>query len=342
MKQILLLSIFMFLSFALISQDPHFTQRPMHSLYLNPGSGGQFEGQMQATLIYRDQWYALGDDLSFRTFAFEGEYKYMLNTHDFWNIGIRALQDKSGIANYRQTQFHISGNYSRKLSGDTYGRKPEHILSAGFQIGLGQNAIDGSQLWFGRQYDVSTLTIDVSLPSGEPLNTSGNLSSRIFLDANAGIFWTVNLPRFNSFSAGIAVHHLNTPGISLLNSGNDKLSQKYVVHAGGDLRITRHLYQNPHILYIRQGPSFEILLGDFFEYKLKDTDDLAFGLGLQSRIVNSVDGLNWDAVMLSTSFRKSNWRLGLSYDMSTAAIKRANNGIGAFEIVVNYIFDKAF
>jgi hypothetical protein len=105
---------------------------------------GLFNGSWRITGNYRDQWGSFLAPVPFRTYsaAFEQRIQVGLR-NDYATFGIGAMHDEAGTARFMQNKAHLGGAFLKQLSGGL--RRADHYLSAGAQIGMGQNSIDWSR-----------------------------------------------------------------------------------------------------------------------------------------------------------------------------------------------------
>lgn len=327
-------TLFFFLSLQTArSQDPRFSQYYASPWNLNPAMNGLFNGSWRATLNYRDQWGSIVSPVPFRTYAVSYEHRVQVGyQHDYASFGIGAMHDEAGASHFTQNKAQLGAAFLKQLAGGR--RQADHYLSAGLQVGLGQNSINWSKLWFSRQFDSGTETPDYGADNGEAL---ANTNSKGYLDFNAGLLWYVIFENNGTFYLGGAMHHLNAPKISLIGDDNVTLYSRWSAHAGGELPLNETFSLLPGALVMRQGPSFESDLGMNIRYTNNDLNELALRAGAWARIDNKLDkGVLADAVTIVGMVEFNRWALGLSYDITVSPLARANNSRGAFEISLSY------
>jgi type IX secretion system PorP/SprF family membrane protein len=314
------------------AQDPRFSQFYAAPYSLSPAMTGIFNGQWRTTVNYRDQWNSILSPVPFRTYAVSGEYRQAVGRYDYWSVGLGAMHDEAGTARFQQNKFHLSGAYLKQLAGGR--NRADHYLSAGAQVGFGQNSVDYGRLWFSRQYDPTAEQPDFGAASGEPTN-GGN--TPMFLDFNAGLLWYMVLENGGFFYAGGAAHHLNRPDIALFDNGAERLYTRWSGHLGGMLPVNENFGILPGAQVMKQGPAFETDLGVNFRYSNNDLNELALRAGLWTRLGNRLDrGIQADALTLVTMLELNRWMLGLSYDFTVSSLRTANNSRGAFEVSLTY------
>ncbi len=315
-----------------IAQDPHFSQYFASPWNLNPAMTGAFEGRWRITANYRDQWSSFLAPVPFRTYSAAADLRLGVSRDDYAAFGIGLMHDEAGTARFVQNKVQLGGAFIKQLTGGP--RRADHFLSAGAQLGFGQNQIDWGRLWFSRQFDPGLEAPDPNAGNGEP---NADANTNIYLDFNAGLLWYVLFDNGGFWYAGGALHHLNQPAISLADNSNEQLYSRWSGHSGGQLPLTDQFGLLPGVLVMRQGPAFETNLGLNLRYSNNDYQELALRLGAWARLGNRLDsGLQMDAVAVVAMLELERWMLGLSYDITVSSLTRANNSRGAFELSLTY------
>ena len=314
------------------AQDPRFSQYYASPWNLNPAMTGVFNGRWRATANYRDQWNSFLTPVPFRTYAASFETRFNVANEDYASFGVGAMHDEAGTARYAQNKVQLGGAFLKQLSGG-YNRA-ENYLSAGAQIGFGQNSLDWGRLWFSRQFDGATETPDFNAASGEATNDG---QTNVYLDFNAGLLWYTVFGDNGFFYAGGAIHHLNQPKISLLGNDAETLYSRWSGHVGGQFPVTENFALLPGIQVMKQGPALETDLGLNLRYSNNDVDELALRFGAWARVGNKLDrGYQMDAITVVGMLELNRWMLGLSYDITVSGLTLANNSRGAFELSMVY------
>lgn len=326
--------LFLFLYVSVLSaQDPRFSQYYASPWNLNPALNGVFNGSWRATVNYRDQWSSFLAPVPFKTYSAAFEKRFAVVNDDYASFGIGAMHDEAGTARYIQNKVNIGGAFLKKLSGGR--NRTENYLSAGAQVGFGQNSIDWSQLWFSRQFDTGIEAPNTALANGE---ANANASSPLYLDFNAGLLWYAVFKNHGFFYAGGALQHINSPSISLTGDKGTVLYSRWVGHVGGQFPMTDNFALLPAVLVMKQGPAFETDLGLNVRYSNNDMNELALRAGAWIREGNRLkSGFQTDALTIVGMIELDRWMLGLSYDITVSQLTQANNSRGAFEISLTYI-----
>jgi len=316
----------------LSAQDPRFSQYYASPWNLNPAMTGLFNGRWRVTANYRDQWSSFLNPNPFRTYAAAFDARFEVGRNDYAAVGIGAMHDEAGTAQFVQNKIQIGGAFLKQLTGGRY--RAKHFLSAGGQLGFGQNSINWSRLWFSRQFDPTNEIPDLTMPNGEP---NANANTDPYFDFNAGLLWYVLFSEDGFIYAGGALHHINEPGISLAEDDEETLYSRWSGHVGGQFPLTENFGALPGVLVMKQGPAFETDFGVNFRYSNNDQNELALRAGVWARLGNKLDeNLQMDAITVVGMLEINRWMLGLSYDITTSSLTAANNSRGAFELSLTY------
>ncbi len=316
------------------AQDPHFSQFYNTPMQLSPAMTGVFNGKYRFGAAYRDQWSSILSTLSFKTVQASFDIKYRFRQSDFFAFGVNIMNDEVGNGRFRHTLGQLNGAYHMQIGGSKY-TSAKQFLVAGLQAGFGQNTLDWNRLWFGRQYNVASSTIEDSSQSGE--GNLGALETNIFLDLGLGVLWYMLLDESNSVYGGLAVNHINNPDISLIGNGSDPLHRKFTLHGGGEIFMTREWSVLPSMALMFQGPSFQANFGSNFRYVHPNWRDIALRVGSFLRVAKTTDGYHADAIIMTTMLEFGRFHWGLSYDVTSSDLAPANSRRGAFETTVTYV-----
>lgn len=316
------------------AQDPRFSQFYANPLQLNPAMIGAFEGQFRFSANYRDLYGSVLASKPYRTLTAGIEIKSPVARRDFATFALSAMRDRAGESNFQRTRLNIGGSFMKQLDGDRYGRNGQFLV-VGAQIGAGQRSYNWEDLWFTEQFDANSASVNYDADSGEAFERA---STNIFLDFNAGLLWYALFDDNMSVYLGGAMHHLNTPNISLLDNPMEKLPTKYVIHGGGEFPFNDNLSFMPAVAFLSQGAAMSTTIGGNFRYRNRDWKELAIRAGLWGHVTNKLDqGIGMDALVFTTILEMERWNLGISYDVTTSILSVANNSRGAFELSLIYV-----
>lgn len=315
------------------AQDPRFSQFYNAPAQLNPAMTGVFNGKARVVANYRDQWSSFLSPNPFRTYAVSADMRLPVGRTDNFALGVSALHDEAGTSQYVQNRANLGLSFIKQLSGGR--RTADHFLSAGAQLGVGQNSMNWNSLWFSNQFNSSTELPDPTLNSGEPTQDG---STGAFLDFTAGLLWYALFENEGFMYAGGALHHLNQPKFSFLGDGSQSLATRWAGHFGGQFPLSHNFYLQPGLQFMRQSTALEVNPGLNVRYTNHDHDELALRAGVWGRIGNKLDkGLQMDALTFLGMIEINRWAVGLSYDVTVSTLTRANNSRGAFEVSLIYI-----
>lgn len=319
------------------AQDPRFSQFYAAPSHTNPAMTGVFEGRFRFNANYRDQWSSILLTNPFRTIHTAFDIKYHIIGDDFVAFGLNLLRDEAGASNFTINRGYLNFSYMKQMAGGKY-RTDDQYLVVGGQFGAGQHSVDWGNLWFTNQFDEASSNPDTSLDPLEPSITGDRASTDIYLDFNAGLLWYALFDENMSIYFGGAYNHLNSPNVSLIE-GREILPSRWVGHAGGELPFTSELSLLPAVMVTGQGSSLSSTFGANFRYSNHDWRELAIRIGAWPHLARTFDGMNMDALIISTILEVENWNLGISYDINTSNLNIATNSRGAFEVSLIYTQD---
>ena len=324
MKKLIVLFI-LCLAFSLnqgYAQDIHFSQFQASPLLLNPANTGNYDGDYRVGLHYRNQWSSFIKP--FVTYAgfFDKKFKKELLGKDFWGAGIALYSDKAGTAEFGTQVVELSLAYHKKLGQD------KHLVSVGLQGGVVQKGINYDDLKFGNQYE--SVFYNSELENQESYVNN----SIVYPQIQVGLNWHFKYTEKMKFNAGISMFNLNTPKESFYEESDNKLSTRFTINAGSDIKYSDQISIRPAILISGQTKATEFILGSDIGYKLRDVPMLKvealFGIYYRSS----------DALIFVPGLQYNNYRFGISYDVNLSALREASKGRGAIEISIIYIFNQ--
>ena len=319
---------------SLNAQDPRFSQFYASPLELNPAMTGVFEGGFRVIANYRNSYSSILQDNSFRTIAASFDGRYRVQKRDYFGIGVTALRDEAGEGDFTRTKANLTTSFLKQLGGSRYSPYEQYLV-AGAQVGFGQHNLNWQRLWFSSQFDQDSGSINFDQDSGE---TTDRNSTDLYLDFNAGLLWYILFEDNLSMYVGGAFHHLNSPSISFLEQGDDKLYRRWVAHAGGEIPFTRELSILPAVAVMGQNKHFSTAAGGNLRYTNRDWREVAIRAGAWAHISNSLDdGVAMDAIVFTTFLEMERWNIGISYDVTTSVLQNANNSRGGVELSFIYV-----
>lgn len=302
------------------AQDSHFSQQYVSLMNVNPALTSECKADWQLTNIYRTQWKNIS--VPFKTYLLQGEKQFYVFNENFGG-GFLLMHENSGILKFKTTQLIISGAYHKKISFNSF-----HL---GFQVGYISKALSMNSITLPDQYDVYSGYFNPELES-QDFFSNENTNNIVF---NAGFIWKKEYENIKPL-IGVAMYNFNSPKYSLLESSNNVISIRKVIHTEVEISLNKHFRTVPAIIYNNQKKASEILLGNMIKYHYQIGDELKandFFAGLYYRTgFNRIS----DAIIISGGFEIQNLTLALSYDHTVSEIKYLNGNSGAFEIMLRY------
>jgi type IX secretion system PorP/SprF family membrane protein len=306
------------------AQDHVYSQFFSSPIYLNPALNGQFEGDMRADLIYRNQWSAIPGKLTYLTASLDFNIPRFAG-----GLGIMFTRSNEGTAYL--TKNNISGIYSYSVGDDDF------VASFGLQAGLSNRKIDWNKLVFSDQIDPRLGYIHGSSSDAE----RPAFNSKYYFDAAAGLNFV-----YKNVMLGTALQHLNQPDESFTGS-KSLLPVRAVLHAS--YRIPLGYYDDfddegyfliPSVVIYHQAKVTSINSG--FQFKRRS---LKAGLWYRSSGESEPAALVV-SLLFDLSFNKSGnerLQLGLSHDATTSKLNYSNtSGTSEFSLGYQKYFPNSF
>lgn len=332
------------------AQDIHFSQFNQSPLQVNPALTGVFNGNLRASINYKDQWGSINKNGgSFTTSSPLGSATYRTSAFSFdaglfkekWKnsylgAGLFIYSDKAGDAKMGMTKADISLSSILLVAEG-------HMITVGIQGGYGQRSanVNNPDLRWESQYQNGTYYQSSS--SGETVN----YEPFGFADFSLGASWNYGSDESSVFknnkfraNAGFAYHHLNQPRHQF--NVSEKLHSKMVGHGGLYIGLSNsNIAILPSVLFFQQGKSQQTNTGALIRYTLVESSkytgimkESAFYLGGYYRFR--------DAFIPSMMIDFSSFTLGLTYDINISKLKTATRTQGGFEISLRFITPNPF
>ena len=331
---------------AVKAQDIHMSLFSQTPLTINPAQAGT-TAWIRGLINYRNQWSSVPVPYSTIMASFDQKVKkrwlqrepktrtllFKQNTEKGLGWGVNFYNDQAGDGHMGTLQANGSLGYQVQVTH-------EGMLAAGLQLGLLQRSINYNKLYWENQYDATaTGGFNTSMSANE------NFASHSFIrpDASVGILYSYKknerYMRGNDqkdIQVGGSIYHLNRPKYSFF--GNDeRLAMRGNAYLSGTLGITNtNMAFSPGILYSRQGPNQEFLVGTLLRYMLKEDSKYT---GYVKGAAISAGGFyrNNDAIAIAALFEFGAYALGVSYDLNTSKLKEATGGRGGLEISFRFL-----
>jgi len=344
----LLAFLFLACSWAVRSQDTHFTLHDYNPLWLNPAQTGGFNGSVRIGGIYRGQWYGL-DGINTPSAYVDAPVIRGLRKYDWIGVGANLISDKSGVSSdiaLQSTYFGFSAAYHLALDNNR-----RNVVTLGAQYGSTSYSLD---IQPGNL--IEQLTIDPSLGGGglsqgelRP-DGMGSGDGETYSDLNAGIMLrSVMDPKKNNIlEAGLALYHLNGPKRNTLltassdtvgidttvtgpRAGDDDRRRRATLHAHArlDLEVSDKWRFQPSVFVQSSASVTSVSLQAWGSRALKPDLDLRLGLGYRTA----------DAAQLLVGVDYDRLRAALSYDITLSQARNVTNYQGGFELSAAYIIN---
>ena len=323
---------------AAAGQDVHLTQFYAAPLSLNPALTGGFDGQLRASVNYRDQYRGLLPS-PFVTTQAALDFRFPLelggrNSGDAAAVGVMFMSDRVREYDFGTNQVMLSGGFHKLLD-----KRTNQILSGGLAVGIGQRTVNYGNLTWQDEFTIR--------PDGT-IGYFGDTRERLpannitFFDASAGVNYSYAPRNRPGLFAGVAVHHFNQPNLSFYGRDDETVTEepldvKLTAHVAGSLPLTPTVRLLPRALVQSQGQSLEALIGSNVRFQFDEYSSTALHLGSWVRGVRTVESFAADAVVALVGFEYKGVLLGTSYDLGLSQFTAGNRGQGAFEISLAYL-----
>jgi len=313
------------LSFAVKAQDFHWSLFHLNPVYLNPANAGFAKKANRLTGLYRDQWRAVPVPYSTTNIAYDR--KIFHNESTGWRLGLGAqlLYDKAGdgaLTTFRPALTAAIGKYINNN---------KQLFQLGIQGAYVRKQIDFSKLSFDSQFDGVGYNPDLS--SGEQV--AGDNAG--YLDLGAGFNFYSDLKDAGGIHIGISAFNLTSPSYTFLSGSEASVAPRITTYAKANIDLGQSDWTfNPGVYYQHQAKAQETLLQAIFGVRLgkavegvKNTE-LQFGPGYRigDAVVGYV-GLNWKDL-----------KIGFAFDGNVSDLKTATGGRGAYEVALNYEWER--
>ena len=318
-----------FLYFLLIpfmsGQDIHLSQYHFGRLQVNPALTGIFNGDRQASLIHKQQYFAVPVDYLTFSGSFDIKFRSAQNQPGFFSAGVLFNYDQAGDSELTLGSLTLNGSYTRVLTKSFF-------VTVGAYLGGGQRSFYYSEtednLKWDNQWDGTKF--DPNLPSGE----SFSRTNFFFFDAGAGLNLRLQGRDRTKIDLGIGSYHLTRPNYAFYDTDDIKLPIRLSVYGMGILKLGSRLDLYANALYQVQDPYQETLLGGgiIVHISNKIAREVELHLGAANRLE--------DALIPMVAVGYDGWKAGFSYDVNTSNFKAATDKAGGPEFFVTYTWKR--
>jgi len=311
-----------------LAQDIHFSQYPETPSAFNPALAG-VTYNTRAIVNYKTQWSTVASKYETMGLSFDQTIKHKKLKSSYFAVALNIFKDVAGDAKLSTTNPNLGINYIQRIS-------KKMKFSGGIQSGFFYKTLDASNLRFDRQYD--GYAYNPNLATGEAPTKSGITS----FDMGGGINLNyVQSDKFISaknsakFDVGVSAYHYRLGKTSFIND-DERLKSRMCAYFNGDFNIRNSINSiMPTFLYMRQGPSSQLVAGALFKFILGDPSTYtalkkprAFSIGGYYRYK--------DAIIPTILFQYNRVAMGVSYDINVSALTPASNRRGGMEIMLRY------
>jgi len=322
-----ILTILTLLSLAVTAygQDLHFTQFYASPLTLNPSETGKIaeDWRVGGNLKQQWPWAKQARQHNFLTYSAYGDIallRSVLPEGDWLGVGLVILNDRAGDGNLKTTKLFLSAAYHKRMGYDG-----KYMLSLGIGGGFVQKQVDVDRLIFNNQWQ--DFFFDSDAPTGE--NISGDETLRYF-DMNSGVTFTYIHNRDISASLGVGINHLTRPKESFTSTKDNRLGIRPVINGKSSIRFNKIWHIEPSFVYMYQKKAQEIIINTIGGYTLQSGP-------IHGSIIYA--GFSYrakDALSPVVGFEYERVRILANYDINLSTLTPASNGVGGFEISVEY------
>ncbi len=295
------------LGLSVSAQDAHFTQYFSSPVYTNPALTGQINGNYRVGGNFRTQWNAFGD--AYTSAAISADMR-----KDAWGFGVAVVEQITGVANYNNLNFLVSGAYDLAYKNNS----SKHLVF-GLQLGFINRSTGNGDYTLPDQWEPGFGPVN---PINEDL---GNLNAFV-PDANFGILWFNGSSRIKwAPFAGAGVFHL----IPTDDSFNQlkTLPMRFMVHGGARYRTGTAIDITPHAKISYQDGAYNGIIGANVSYALIDTE-----VRLEGGVAYRIN----DAVLPYVGFRYKDFQFGASFDGNLTDLSDVGRSKNSVELSLIY------
>lgn len=313
---------------AAYAQDVHFSQYSETPSSINPALAG-VRYNTSISVNYKDQWGSVASKYQTFGLSFEQTIKFKKLRTSYFAIAANVFRDAAGDANLNTLNPNVGFNYIQRIN--RYMK-----FSGGLQGGFNYRTIDANNLRWGQQYNGSSY--DAGLPSGENIPKSAITS----FDLGGGVnFNYAQSDKFISsrnaakFNFGVSAYHYSIGRNSFFTT-TEKLDTRICAYFNGDFNIpgSKNAIM-PSFLYMRQGPSSEVILGALIKFIIVDQSTYT---GVKKPLAIAIGG-NYrykDAIIPAFLLQYDKYAFGVSYDINVSALTPASRRFGGLEFMLRY------
>jgi len=323
LRLILLISIGLFVTSSVYSQDIHFTNYSYSPLYLSPAKTGSFLGSYRIGVNFREQFSSFIVE-PFQTFMAYADMSIPIGfkSHHWIGAGLNVFTDKGGDLDFQNNGAELSLAYHFAIDP-----KYKTVITLGFQYGITRRSINTKNyrseetLRLGTNSDADSERLQGFNP------TIGDLNIGIAIKkwTSKKAYFDVGVSLYNLLQSTYAFEPIQG-SLPIQNPVDTRLN----VYGEYHIQTTNLLAIKPRVVYARMF-NFQNLFGQFnLEYRLnkKSATILKGGIGYRAD----------DAIQLLVGTIYKGWDIGISYDLTVSSAAQFTNSYGGIEIGIKKIF----
>jgi type IX secretion system PorP/SprF family membrane protein len=324
MKKLAHIIILIFAFVEIKAQDPHWSMIQWNPIYLNPANSGFANKANRLTALYRNQWRAA--PVPYNTPLLSYDRKLVQSDNGFiLGIGAQLMFDRAGDGKLSTFRPALSLAVGKNLNSE------KQNISIGIQTSYVRKQLNFNNLNFGSQFNGSQY--DPNLANGENL-ANDNAG---YFDLGIGFNFTSKIKKSGKIDLGVSAFNLTKPNYNFLQNSETSVGQRVLTYIKSDIPVGKanKWAVNPAVFYQFQQKNQEALIQTLATVKLKKSDaknsyKLSFG-----------PGYRWnDAIIAYTALQWNDLKVGFAFDGNISDFKSATNGRGAYEIMLNYEWEK--
>ncbi|GDX51085.1 hypothetical protein LBMAG27_01320 [Bacteroidota bacterium] len=295
------------------AQDIHFSQFYATPLQVNPAKTGFITGDYRLAGNYRNQWSSI--TVPYTTAIGSAELSFVAGKKkkDVFGTGFMFINDKAGDSRFNTSYIGLSEAYNVAI-----GKYNKDFLGFGLMGAYCLSNISYDNLRWDEQYEGGTFT------EVFPIGISD------YYDLSLGAEYNKLIDKSNNFTAGMAMYHVFKPNQTFNDDPSSRVFRKLVVNVGANLGMGNKFTAYPKLLFEKQGPFNELVIGYLQRYSLNYNylNDYGVYIGAMMR---------WnDAFIFVTKIDLNKFTMGISYDINFSRLALVSHARGGPEISVMY------
>lgn len=304
------------------AQDVHYTQYSFLPMLHSPANSGFFDENFRFSAIYRNQWASVPVNYNSFGAAFDANFLEHFKTGSKFGAGFNFYFDQAGDSKFQTLHLMLPLAYHIYIPI----KESKFKISIGVEAGIQYKALSTDKLYYDSQFNGEVF--DESAGNNE---TFTNLNV-INPDFGTGINLEFETNKKMKFGAGFALKHLNNAKEAYLNSNlKPSLRKRFVVPVYAYIPIGNKFDVNISYLFNEQNQSQEHLTGIMFGYFFQNIGvyKKKINLGVFYRVL--------DAPSIAIQYETNQFKIGLSYDITTSDFAKATNTYGGVELGATYL-----